>query len=237
MNKLSNTWGQILGEPVSDWQPCSRPNATLLSGQYCRLERLQPEHHGADLWQAQQTAVDGRDWTYLPYGPFHSLNEYTTWLVGVSALEDPYFFAIVDQTTQQALGVASLMRIDPANGVIEVGHIYYSPLLQRTRGATEAMYLLMRYIFELGYRRYEWKCNDLNEPSKRAAERLGFSFEGVFRQAAVIKGFNRDTAWYSLIDKEWPQCHYAFEHWLHPTNFDAQGQQLQSLAQWRKHSL
>lgn len=237
MNKLSNTWGQLVGEPVADWQPCPRTNATLLSGQYCRLERLKPEQHGADLWQAQQTALDGRDWTYLPYGPFNSLADYRVWLESVSALEDPYFFAIIDQTTQKALGVASLMRIDPANGVIEVGHIYYSPLLQRTPAATEAMYLLMRYIFELGYRRYEWKCNDLNEPSKRAAERLGFSFEGVFRQAAVIKGFNRDTAWYSLIDKEWPQSRYAFEHWLSPANFDAQGQQLQSLAQWRKHTL
>ena len=233
MTLLTNAYGQVVGEALPAWQPCPRPSATLLQGQYCRLERLNPMHHAADLWQAQQSALDSRDWTYLPYGPFHSLAEYTVWLNSVSALADPYFFAIIDLTTQQALGVASLMRIDPANGVIEVGHIYYSPLLQRTRAATEAMYLLMRYSFELGYRRYEWKCNNLNEPSKRAAERLGFSFEGVFRQAAVVKGYNRDTAWYSLLDSEWSSCQNAFEQWLNPANFETNGQQVKSLVQWR----
>ncbi|WP_020559776.1 GNAT family N-acetyltransferase [Thiofilum flexile] len=233
MTRLTNISEPPLGEAVPNWKPCPRPQTLLLAGRYCRLERLNPAQHATDLWHAQQLAPNGHDWAYLPYGPFESLTSYTTWLESVCSLEDPYFFAIIDLATEQALGVASLLRIDPNNGVIEVGHIYYSPLLQHTRMATEAMYLLMRYSFELGYRRYEWKCNDLNEPSKRAAERLGFSFEGIFRQAAVIKGFNRDTAWYSLLDKEWPLCQSAFEHWLNPTNFDAKGQQIKSLAQWR----
>jgi RimJ/RimL family protein N-acetyltransferase len=233
----ANKWGQVLGIPVLDWQPCLRPSTVILEGQYCRLERLNPVKHIADLWAAQQTATDGHDWTYLPYGPFTHLEDYSNWVKHMSTLEDPYFFAIINAHTQQAVGVASLMRIDAANGVIEVGHIYYSPLLQRTRAATEAMYLLMKYCFELGYRRYEWKCNALNEPSRQAAVRLGFSFEGIFRQAAIVKGYNRDTAWYSLLDSEWTINKQAFEAWLNPNNFNDQGQQLQSLMALRNNLL
>ena len=147
----------------------------------------------------------------------------------MSPSNDPLFFAIIDQSTNCAVGVASYLRIDPNSGSIEVGHINYSPLLQRTPGATEAMYLMMKNAFELGYRRYEWKCNALNAPSRIAAERLGFSFEGIFRQAGVIKGRNRDTAWYSVIDPEWPALREAFVKWLEPSNFDPKGQQFVSL--------
>lgn len=231
---VMNTWGQELGVPVPDWQACAKPDITVLQGRYCHLERLNADKHAADLWAAQQTAKDGRDWTYLPYGPFSTFEAYLSWLQSMQVLSDPYFVAIIDSTTQKAVGVASLLRIDAANGVIEVGHIYYSPLLQRTRAATEAMYLLMQYCFGLGYRRYEWKCNALNQPSRQAALRLGFQFEGIFRQAAIVKGHNRDTAWYSLLDSEWLLVQPAFEAWLDPQNFDKEGQQVQSLTQIRE---
>lgn len=169
-------------------------------------------------------------WLYLPYGPFDSLQSYREWMVSFCNDSDPLFYAILDSKTTNALGVASYLRIDTNNGVIEVGHLAYSPLLQRTRTATEAMYLMMQHAFELGYRRYEWKCNSLNMPSRAAAERLGFTFEGIFRQAAVIKGRNRDTAWYSIIDKEWPALKQAFETWLADDNFDADGRQKVALS-------
>ena len=164
-------------------------------------------------------------WTYLPYGPFATLEAYRAWIEEVWSGSDPMFYAIVDTSTGRALGVAGYLRISPASGSIEVGHISYSPLLQRTPAATEAMYLMMARVFELGYRRYEWKCHALNAPSRAAALRLGFTFEGVFRQATVIKGRNRDTAWYSVIDEEWPALKEAFGRWLAPANFDEQGKQ------------
>ena len=164
-------------------------------------------------------------------GPFATLPEYLEWLVPKQSSQDPMFFAVVDQATGRATGLASYLRIDPPNGVIEVGHIAYSPLLQRTPAATETMYLMMRNAFELGYRRYEWKCHALNGPSRAAAVRLGFTFEGVFRQAIIIKGRNRDTAWYSIIDSEWPALDRAFQQWLAPENFDADGGQRVSLSQ------
>ena len=163
--------------------------------------------------------------TYLAYGPFDSFDAYLTWLQGVSRTEDPLFFAIVDAASGKAAGVASYLRIDPASGSVEVGHIAYAPALQRTRAATEAMYLMMQRAFTLGYRRYEWKCDALNEKSRAAAERLGLSYEGIFRQATVYKGRNRDTAWYAAIDSEWSALDAAFRRWLDPQNFDAEGRQ------------
>ena len=168
---------------------------------------------------------DGSNWTYLPYGPFETLESYVQWMDETCRGSDPLFFAIIDKATGKAVGVASYLRISPASGSIEVGHINYSPLLQKTRAATEAMYLMMKYAFELGYRRYEWKCDALNAKSRSAAQRLGFSFEGVFRQATLYKGRNRDTSWYAAIDQEWPALEEAFLRWLDPANFDEHGQQ------------
>ncbi len=176
---------------------------------------------------------DGRIWDYLGYGPFPDLTAYVTHARRTMTGRDPFFHAIVDRETEKALGVASLMRIVPEHGVIEVGHICYGPALQRTVAATEAQHLLMRRVFdELGYRRYEWKCDSMNEPSMRAAERLGFRYEGTFRKHMVVKGRNRDTAWFSITDDEWPTVKAATEHWLSPDNFDADGRQRQRLVIW-----
>jgi len=199
-----------------------------MEGRYCRLEPLDPARHAAALFAANALDTAGRSWTYLPYGPFENLTSYHSWMEQFCAGTDPLFYAIITGA-QDAVGVASYLRIDPAKGSIEVGHLNYSPWLQRTRAATEAMFLMMKHAFELGYRRYEWKCHALNAASRAAAQRLGFSFEGVFRQAAVIKGRNRDTAWYAAIDQEWPALWQAFLQWLAPENFDAQGMQRQRL--------
>ena len=190
---------------------------------------LDPARHGTSLFAAYQLDHAGVGWTYLPYGPFTDEPTFRSWLDGIAAKDDPLFHAILDDSGD-AVGVASLMRISPETGSIEVGHIHYSPRLQRTRAATEAMFLMMRRVFEeLGYRRYEWKCDALNEPSRKAAARLGFSFEGVFRQATIYKGRNRDTAWFAIIDHEWPALKAAYETWLDPGNFDAHGKQQQGL--------
>jgi RimJ/RimL family protein N-acetyltransferase len=222
-----NTLGQLIGDPVTGWTPppaVGRGHAPRLIGAYCRLEPLD-RAHAEDLYDANSRDAENRMWTYLPYGPFESLDAYRDWVAEVAAADDPLFFAIVDVRGARATGVASYLRIDPPAGAIEVGHIAYSPLLQRTPAATEAMYLMMRLAFELGYRRYEWKCDALNAPSRSAAERLGFSYEGIFRQARIYKGRNRDTAWYAAIDKEWPALDAAFRRWLSPSNFDAHGNQ------------
>ena len=223
-----NHLGQPIDFVVAKWRVPDRPTRATMEGRFCRLEALGAERHAEALHDANAVDVEGRNWTYLPYGPFDSFANYRAWIEEMSSSNDPLFFAIIDQSTNCAVGVASYLRIDPNSGSIEVGHINYSPLLQRTPGATEAMYLMMKNAFELGYRRYEWKCNALNAPSRIAAERLGFSFEGIFRQAAVIKGRNRDTAWYSVIDPEWPALREAFVKWLEPSNFDANGQQFVS---------
>jgi len=225
MHQNINSLGQAIGFPVPNWAPVSRPSHKLLLGRFCRLEPLNAEYHAADLYAANALDVDGRNWTYLPYGPFDSLSSYRVWVEQFSATSDPLFFVIVSLATGRAVGVASFLRIDPKNGSIEVGHLNFSPLMQRTVIASEAMYLMMQEAFALGYRRYEWKCNSLNQPSRMAAQRLGFSYEGVFRQSAVNKGLNRDTAWYAAIDKEWPALKQAFQHWLAPENFDADGKQ------------
>lgn len=203
-------------------------------GRYCRLEPVNVEHHEADLFAAYMEAPDDRDWTYL----FHERPEYgehfQSYLAKLEKSDDPLHFTIVDTDTNRAAGTAALMRIDPAHGVIEVGSIAFSARLKKTRAATESMYLMMRRAFdELGYRRYEWKCDSLNAPSRYAAQRYGFTFEGIFRNAIVYKGRSRDTAWYSITVEEWPRIRSAFEAWLDPTNFDARAQQKRRLREMR----
>jgi len=200
-----------------------------MEGQYCALTPLDPKAHAQALFNAFAKDVENVDWAYLPYGPFDSLPALQAWLEEIARKSDPLFYTVMDRQGK-AVGVASYLRISPANGSIEVGHIHFSPQLQRTPAATEAMYLMMKRAFALGYRRYEWKCNALNERSRRAALRLGLSYEGIFRQATVAKGRNRDTAWYATIDLEWPKLKAAFETWLDPANFDASGKQKMSLS-------
>lgn len=216
------------GHPVPDWKRPVAPGPAVMAGRYARLERLDAGAHGAALWQA----FAGADpvWDYLPYGPFPDAAAHAAWLGSVAGRADPFFFAILDASTGRAAGVASYLRITPEAGTIEVGHINLSPRLQRTPAATEAMALMMGWAFDAGYRRYEWKCDALNLPSRRAAERLGMSYEGIFRQAAVVKGRNRDTAWFATIDREWPALRAAFEAWLAPGNFDARGRQKLALS-------
>lgn len=226
---FSNGFGQPVGRLLSGWVPPPRPSSGVMEGRWCRLEPLDPARHAAGLFEANREDVEGRMWTYLPYGPFGSVEVYRAWMESSCLGADPLFFAIVDRVAGVPLGLAAYLRIEPAHGVIEVGHLAYSPRLQRTCVATEAMYLMMRQVFALGYRRYEWKCDALNLPSRAAAGRLGFRFEGVFRQAAVVKGRSRDTAWYSVVDAEWVAVRRAMEAWLEPGNFGPDGRQLRSL--------
>jgi RimJ/RimL family protein N-acetyltransferase len=229
----TNAFGQSIGAPLPNWSPRPFPPRADLSGRFCHLAPLEPAHAAA-LHAAHALDADGRNWTYLPYGPFASAAEYARWVEWAASQQDPQFFAIVERASELPVGVASYLRIEPAMGVIEVGHLAFSPLLQRRPAATEAMYLMMKRVFdELGYRRYEWKCDSLNAPSRRASERLGFTYEGTFRQMNVIKGRNRDTAWFSIIDAEWPALRAAFERWLDPANFDADGRQRRSLESLR----
>ncbi|SNR34394.1 GNAT family N-acetyltransferase [Puniceibacterium sediminis] len=219
---------QPIGAPVTLSLPRPRPPRTPMQGQYGSVIPTTPEHAAA-LHAAFVADTEARDWTYLPYGPFASEPAFAEWLTTACLAEDPLFHTICapDGT---ALGLASYLRIDPANGVIEVGHIHFAPALQRTPLATEAMALMMARAFdELGYRRYEWKCDALNAPSRRAAQRLGFTYEGTFRQATVVKGRNRDTAWFSVLDTEWPAIKARFSAWLEPGNFDASGRQITPL--------
>lgn len=225
MTHTVNHFGQPIGFAVGNWTPPPAPPRLPLVGRFCRVEPLAVERHAADLYAANHVDGEGRMWTYLAYGPYADFDEYVAWMTRVCQSPDPLFYAIIEPATGRAVGVAGYLRIDPANGSIEVGHIAYSPRLQRTPAATEAMYLLMQQAFALGYRRYEWKCDALNAPSRAAAQRLGFSFEGFFRQAVIYKGRNRDTAWYAILDKEWPALQAAFTQWLDPVNFDEDGQQ------------
>ena len=226
----TNSLGQPIGQPVPGWRTPPRPARATMTGRHCRLEPLSVERHARQLYEANSSDQDGRMWTYLPYGPFAGFDEYCRWLEPASRSDDPLYFAIIDLRTQTATGVASYLRIDPGSGSIEVGHIALSPALQRTTAFTEAMFLMMRWAFSCGYRRYEWKCNALNQASRRAALRLGLSYEGVFRQSGIVKGRNRDTAWYAAIDAEWPALEQSFVRWLDPGNFDASGRQRISLA-------
>ncbi|MDH3714368.1 MAG: GNAT family N-acetyltransferase [Gammaproteobacteria bacterium] len=222
--------GLLIGFPLEVWTPPARPPNEPMQGRYCRVERLHIDTHAADLFAANSLDTRHINWIYLPYGPFATLPDYCAWIESVCLSDDPLFHSIVDLATGRAVGVASYLNINLQNGTIEVGHINYSPALQNTRAATEAMYLMMKRAFELGYRRYEWKCNALNRKSRDAAQRLGFSYEGVFRQHMVTKSRNRDSAWYAAIDSEWPALQAAFETWLAPENFAADRQQREALS-------
>jgi RimJ/RimL family protein N-acetyltransferase len=216
---------------LSQWSPRPRPARRTIQGRYVRLEPLDPARHGDGLYAASVEDDAEERFRYLFEAPPESRAAFEPWLTRSAASEDPLYFAVVDEATGRAEGRLTFMRIDQGHGVIETGSILFGPRLARTRGATEAIYLQARHAFEdLGYRRFEWKCNDLNAPSKRAAIRLGFTFEGVFRQHMVVKGMNRDTAWYAMLDRDWPACKHAFERWLSPDNFDAAGQQRVSLS-------
>ena len=226
-----NALHQPIGAPLPDWTARARPEAVTLTGSHCRLEPLDVQRHGADLLAAHRLDPEGRNWTYLFSGPFASDADFLQALEKQAAASDVQHYAVIELATQQAVGTLALLRMEPAHGVVEVGHITFSPRLQRTPISTEAQYLLMAYVFDqLGYRRYEWKCDSLNAPSRAAALRLGFTFEGIFRQATVYKGRSRDTAWFSIIDSEWPALRAAYESWLSPDNFDAEGNQRQGLA-------
>lgn len=224
-NKNADT--RDIGGPVPNWTAPPLPQAGRLKGRYVELEPLSAEAHAAVLFQAY--AGHDEVWDYMPCGPFSSASQYHRWVRDHAGKPDPFFYAIRNLESGHWEGVASFLRIAPEAGSIEVGFISYSPALQKTRAATEAMFLMMQWAFDAGYRRYEWKCNALNAASRRAAQRLGFSFEGVFRQAAVVKGRNRDTAWFGAIDQEWPSLRAAFEAWLAPSNFDDAGQQIERL--------
>jgi RimJ/RimL family protein N-acetyltransferase len=219
-----------VGAPLPHWQSAPKPAREVLLGQYCRLEPLDADRHGRQLYAAFTQSGDSVDWTYMYIGPFADEASYLAYVRTVQDGDDPQHFAIIDLASGQAIGTVASMRIDNANGVMEVGSVTYSDLLKRTITGTEVQYLLMRRAFDqLGYRRYEWKCDSLNAPSRAAALRLGFTFEGIFRQMSVYKGRNRDTAWFSIIDQEWPAIRSAMEQWLAPENFDAQGQQQRRL--------
>jgi len=211
---------------LSNWTPPNRPPHSDMRGRYTVLEPL-TSTHAPELWEAH--AGQGHVWQYIPNGPFDSQAELAVWVDSVRTLHDPMQFA-VRMADGRIGGTMTLMRITPTAGTIEVGYIVWTPRLQRTREATEAIYLFMQWVFEAGYRRFEWKCNADNLASRRAAERFGFSYEGVFRQAAVVKGKNRDTAWFACIDSEWPALRNAYETWLDPANFDAEGKQIKKLS-------
>ena len=219
-----NEFGQPVGAPLPDWRGAEFPPRRPLSGWGCRLEPLDPERHGPGLWQAF-SADSGAMWTYLTTGPYAEEADMLAWLRECAAKTDPQFYTIFDEHGEQPLGLASYLRIDPLAGSIEVGWLHFSLALQRSRLATAAMALMMANAFALGYRRYEWKCNALNKPSWRAALRLGFSYEGTFRQNRVDKGRSRDTAWFSVIDSEWPALQACFARWLAEENFDEAGRQ------------
>ncbi len=233
MPAITNHLGQPVGFAVPDWVPARLPPRTAMEGCWCRVEALDVARHGAELFAAFAEDREGRNWTYMGDGPFASLAEFEAWMAASCLGDDPLFHAIVEGASGRALGLASYLRAEPETGTIEVGNINYAPPLQRTAAATEAMYLMMARAFEeLGYRRYEWKCDALNGSSRRAAERLGFVFEGVFRQATLYKGRNRDTAWYAITDRDWPALKRAYEAWLEPANFDAAGAQKARLSEF-----
>ena len=234
MTARQNTFGQSIGPAVEGWAPRPRPQRTDMVGRYCRLEPVSVQRHDAELFAAYMEAPDGRDWTYLFSERPQSQEAFHAYLAKLEKSDDPLHFTIIDTEAGTAVGTAALMRIEPAHGVIEVGSITFSPRLKKTRAATESMYLMMRRAFdELGYRRYEWKCDSLNTPSRAAAARYGFTFEGIFRKAIVYKGRSRDTAWFSITVDEWPRVQAAFEAWLDPANFSANGKQKRRLADLR----
>lgn len=221
---------------LADWTPRPRPERKPLEGRFVRLEPLDAARHGDALFAASSVEDAQTRFRWLPEMPPVSRGDFQPWLDKAAASEDPMFFAVIDQASGAVAGRQTLMRIDTANGVIETGHIYWGPGIARTPAATEALYLFARHVFDdLGYRRFEWKCNNANAPSKRAAERFGFSFEGVFRQHMIVKGENRDTAWYAMLDGDWPVAGRALEQWLAPENFDPDGRQKMRLEAIREH--
>lgn len=223
-----------MSESLKTWQPRPRPERLPLDGRYVRLEPLGAAAHGDGLYTASTVSDADARFAWLFEYPPASREAFQEWMEQAERSPDPLFFAVIDKVSGQVAGRQALMRIDAANGVIEIGNIYWGPLIARTPAATEAQFLFMKYVFDgLGYRRYEWKCNNRNEPSKRAALRFGFQPEGVFRQHLVVKGENRDTAWFSIIDKEWPALRAAYEGWLDPSNFDADGRQKRRLEEFR----
>jgi RimJ/RimL family protein N-acetyltransferase len=220
---------------LANWTPRPRPERKVLEGRYARLEPLDAERHGDGLYEASSVSDIGGRFRWLPDNPPRTRAEFQPWLDKAAASPDPLFFTVIDKASGRVGGRQTLMRIDPTYGVIEIGNIYWGPLISRKPAATEAQYLFTAYAFDdLGYRRYEWKCNNRNEPSKRAAERFGFRFEGVFRQHMIVKGENRDTAWYSIIDAEWPALKRAYQGWLDPSNFDSEGRQKRRLEDFRQ---
>jgi RimJ/RimL family protein N-acetyltransferase len=231
LTEHTNPLGQPIGFPVEGGTARRRPPRTPLTGRFCRVEPLDAGRHAAELYAANSEDRDGRMWTYLPWGPYAGFDDYLAAIEAGLRREDFLTYAVIDAASGRAVGVASYLNINPAAGSIEVGGIAYSPALQHKPAGSEAMYLMMQRVFdELGYRRYEWKCNALNAPSRAAAERYGFRFEGIFRQADIVKGRNRDTAWFSIIDSEWPGIKAAFERWLDPANFANDGGQRVSLS-------
>ena len=229
-----NSYGQPIGPALEDWTPRPLPSRTPLIGRTCRVEPVDVERHANDLFAAHFTAPDDRDWTYLPLNRPGSETDFAAYLADIAASPDPLHYAVIDTELGKAVGTAALMRIDRDNGSIEVGFVRWSPLMQRRIAGTEATYLMMRHVFdELGYRRFEWKCDSLNARSRAAALRYGFTFEGVFRNAAIVKGRSRDTAWFSVTSEEWPSVRAAFEEWLQPSNFDDTGRQHRTLADVR----
>lgn len=218
-----------LGADVPEWRPPPAPERTTHEGAWMRLEPLDASLHGAALFDAYAGA--DAVWDYLPYGPFATKDAYLRWLEPMAASKDPLFFAICPRSGGGAAGVLSYLRVTPVHGVIEIGHLNFAPRLQQTPAASEAVFTLIDHAFALGYRRVEWKCNALNAASRRAAERFGFQFEGVFRQMMVVKGRNRDSAWFSIIDREWPALAEAHRQWLSPENFDADGRQRRALSE------
>ncbi|WP_350334965.1 GNAT family N-acetyltransferase [Coralliovum pocilloporae] len=226
----NNDQGYSVGLPLTHAKRPDHPRRQALEGQYCTLQPLDARKHARQLHDANKLDADGSIWTYLPYGPFAKLTDYQSWLSDSATSIDPIFFTILERETGEAVGLLSYLRVNPAAGSIEVGHICLSPKAQRTRLATEALFLLMSNAFALGYRRFEWKCDALNRGSRAAAERLGLSFEGVFRQATHYKGRNRDTAWFAATDQDWATLKPAFEHWLAQDNFDEAGHQISSLS-------
>ncbi|MAS44800.1 MAG: GNAT family N-acetyltransferase [Rhodobacteraceae bacterium] len=226
----ANAYGQPVGDLLPDWTPPPPPPHETLTGRWATLEPLDAARHGADLWDAARAETDGSRWTYLPVGPFTDETAFRAQLETQAESRDPLYFAIRSAATGRAEGFCSLLRITPAAGSIEVGFIWYGPRLARSPAATETQYLLARRVFGLGYRRHEWKCDAFNAPSRAAAMRYGFSYEGLFRQAVVVKGRNRDTAWYAMTDGDWAALAPVYEAWLDPANFDAQGGQKQALS-------
>lgn len=226
-----NDLGQPVGEDLpSGWSPPPYPLRQSIDGRLVRIEPIEIDTHAKDLSEANQRDRTGAGWTYMSYGPFETFGDFCAWAEKECVGTDPLFFAYVAKSSGKAIGWGSYLRIAPEDGSIEVGSIQLSPLLRRTAMATEALHLMLMHAFELGYRRCEWKCNALNAPSRRAALRLGFTFEGVFRQATNYKGRNRDTTWYSIVDQEWPRITKAHRAWLEPSNIDAAGQQIAPLS-------